>query len=294
MKSLKYIVILALGFVYSSCEDPVDVDSNFEKPQLVVDGWIDNLPQTQTITLTESQSYYDNRLPTAVTDASVVVTNGLTVFSFVHTKDGKYVWTPSTTMETLGAVGDEFALSITRGDQEYVATSQINRVPEIDSIKIYFEDETIGDNDGLYAEMYARDFDGLGDTYWIKGLRNDTLLTRPRELIIAYDFAFDPGLEPEGRTFIRPLRFGINAVDENGAPIPLSSGDKVGAEVHSITNEAFLFLSIVQEQVNNGDNNLFALPVANARSNVFNAATGEAILGFFNVAAVSKSEKIVE
>ena len=94
-------------------------------------------------------------------------------------------------------------------------------------------------------------------------------------------------------TFIRPLRFGINALDEDGLPRALNPGEKVASEIHSISNDAFRFLQIVQEQTTNGDNGIFTLPIANSRGNVFDS-DGNLVLGVFNVAAVSSMEKIVE
>ena len=123
----------------------------------------------------------------------------------------------------------------------------------------------------MFAELYARDLPGKGDTYWVKSYRNDTLLNRPQELNIIYDATFDAGTDIDGTTFIRPLRFGINAVDDDGLPRFLESGDKVRSEIHSISNQAFTFLQIVQEQTTNGDNGIFALPIANSRGNIFDS-----------------------
>lgn len=53
-------------------------------------------------------------------------------------------------------------------------------------------------------------------------------------------------------------------------------------------------MQTVQEQATNGDNSIFALPVANARSNISLAGNpDERILGFFNVASVAAAEKTV-
>ena len=90
------------------------------------------------------------------------------------------------------------------------------------------------------------------------------------------------------------MRFAINANDEDGFQRPLTIGEKVSVEIHSISNEAFQFLQIVQEQTNNGDNGIFTLPIANAKSNIIKEDTNERALGFFNVAATSRLSKIVE
>jgi hypothetical protein len=157
-----------------------------------------------------------------------------------------------------------------------------------------FEEESLGNDAGLYAQVYARDFVGIGDTYFIRSTINDTLLNRPQEINIAFDATFDGGSGADGIAFIAPIRFGINKLDDDGAPVPLVNGDKIEVDIWSISNEAFAFLSIASDQITNGDNGIFGIPVANSPSNVFNVDTEEPVLGIFNVAAVSSAEKVVE
>ena len=63
-------------------------------------------------------------------------------------------------------------------------------------------------------------------------------------------------------------------------------------EVHSINETAFRFLNIAVEQINN--EGIFALPLANSQGNVVNDATGERILGIFNIAEVASISRTVE
>jgi len=294
MNTIYKILFISLSaFLILSCEDQIDVDSGFEGPRLVVDAWITNEAGTQTITITESQDFFDNRLPTPITDATVVVSSGITDFIFESQNNGDYTYqVPADYL--LGNDGDEFTLTVVNGNDEYQATTSLQNTAPIDSIRIYEEDEAFGAEDGLYSELYARDLPGKGNTYWVKSFRNDTLLNRPQELNVVYDATFDSGNDIDGIYFIRPLRFAINALDDDGVPRALNIGDKVTCEVHSISLEAFRFLKIVQEQTTNGDNTIFALPIANAVSNVVNTATGERALGFFNVAEVSRMSRVVE
>ena len=292
---LKYILSLGIigSLLFAACEDPIEVDNGFEEPQLVVDAWINNnQDERQIISLSLSQDYFDNRLPDPVTDATVNITTASNSFDFEHIGNGNYEWIPEAG-GSIGQIGDVFNLTIDYNGEEITSTTELKRVPEIDSIRVYFEDEAFGADDGLYAELYARDLPGKGDTYWVKSYRNDTLLNKPQELNIIYDATFDAGTDLDGTTFIRPLRFAINALDEDGLPRNLDIGEEIKCEIHSISNEAFNFLQIVQEQTTNGDNGIFALPVANSRGNVYDS-NGERVLGVFNVAAISTMSKTVE
>jgi len=295
----KSLFLPILAFFLVSCEDPVTLDSRFERPELVVDAWLNNLSEAQTIILTESQDYYANRLPTPVTDARVIVCETddrvptTNCFTFAHQGEGRYVWEPSTAGETVGEVGTDFGLGIERGTKQYAAFARMNRTAEIDSISFQFEEEALGLEEGLYAQIYARDPVGQGDAYLIRSTINDTLLLRPGEQNIAYDATFSPGTNTDGITFIFPIRFRINKTDDDGAVIPLVEGEKVAVEVLSLSQEAYLFLRIVNEQINNGQSGLFDLPVANSPGNVIDVESGETILGFFNVAASARAERIV-
>lgn len=289
----KITAVLLLAATVISCEDPIDVDTGFENGEIVVDAWITNESTPQTIKLLLSQDYFDNRLPTPITDGTVTISSTGADYIFAHQGEGAYTWTP-TAGETLGSVGDTFQLTVAAGGLSYTASATIYDAPEIDSISIYLEDEAFGADEGLFAEVYARDLPGQGDTYWVKAYRNDTLLNKPQEINIVYDATFDAGSDIDGTYFIRPLRFAINALDDDGLPRALNVGDKVGVEIHSISNAGFRFMQTVQEQTTNGDNGIFALPVANALGNITNTADGRRALGFFNIATVTSRERVVE
>ncbi len=64
--------------------------------------------------------------------------------------------------------------------------------------------------------------------------------------------------------------------------------------VHSISNLAFDYLRIARDQINNGANTIFAIPIANARSNILTVEGDEIALGFFNVAAISRLDSVIE
>ncbi len=291
-RTLSLLLPLSLPFLLLNCEDPIDVESGFTTPQLVVEAWLTNESENQTISLTLTQDFYDNRLPTGLEDATVIVcrTDDQACFPFVHQDSGRYVWTPQPG-EVLGEIGDEFALAIERGDDRYVSLTSMNRVPAIDSISFQFEEEALGLDEGLYAQLYARDFPGQGDTYLIRTTWNDTLNQRPQELNLVYDATFDAGSDADGFTFIFPIRFRINRLDDDGSPVPLETGDNVKVDIWSISLPAFAFLSIAAEQIQNGDSGIFGVPVANSPGNIVKIDSEERVLGIFNVAAVSSAER---
>lgn len=288
------VVILLCGMLFwSSCEDPIDVDSGFQNRQLVVDAWLNNRNEPQTIKLSWSQDYFDNSRPEGVSGALVRVSSASNNYQFLQGEPGMYTWTPQGS-QTLGEIGDQFDLEIQYEGEVIAANTELYRVPEIDSIALVFEEESIAWDGGLYGELFADDFPGTGDTYLVRTWKNDTLLNRPQELTILYDGTFDGGSGLDGGTFLLPLRRQITPFNDDFEQIPYESGDHIYCELHSISNEAFRFLQIAQEQMINGDNTIFALPLANARGNIVNLTTGNDVFGVFNIAAISSSEQSVE
>lgn len=301
IKSIPRLLLFSfLTLALYNCEDPVTLESRFEGPELVVEAWLTNISEPQTILLTETQDYYANRLPTPVTDAQVIVCQTVNrqptanCFIFDHQGEGQYVWEPATAGQALGEVDMEFGLGIQRGEKQYASITTMKRTATIDSISFQLEEESFGLDAGLYAQLYARDPVGTGDAYLIRTTFNDTLLLNPSELNLAYDATFSPGTETDGIAFIAPIRFSINKQNEDGGFVPLESEDHLAVEIISLSDEAYLFLRIVQEQINNGGSGLFDLPVANTPGNIFELETQEPILGFFNVGASARAERTVE
>ncbi len=169
----------------------------------------------------------------------------------------------------------------------------MGRVPKIDSITFKQGTGNIRNKDFYRGQFWATDPIGPGDTYWIKAYKNGVLLNKPSEINIAYDAALSKGSTFDGITFIQPIRNGINPddTDSNSQPVsPYSPGDSVYVEINSLSEASFDFLSQVITQTNRpgGFSELFATPLANVPTNIFNEnPKGTVVVGFFNVASVS-------
>jgi len=297
LNTLKYLQLPALfalaALTLTSCEDVIDLKTDNGPSQLVVDGWLTNQPGEQAITLSWSASYFDNNVPKPVLGAEVTVTDDKgKIYKFLDADgDGKYTW-GKTTADTLGHVGRTYSLKVVNGADTFTSKSELKRVPTVDSVvyrheKWPFEPDK-GPREGFVASFYARDMEGVGDTYWIKPvIRGKAVVDKGANISIAYDAAFGAGAPSDGLIFILPLRESITTDSL------YSAGAQIGVELHSITYEAFEFLKQVSEQAANGG--LFATPIANVRSNVVNAdPNGPKALGFFSASAVSRKETVID
>lgn len=292
-KLFRILVLAGLSIGLWNCQDTIDIALDDAPQLLVVDAWLNNLSEPQTVRLTLTQPYFSNKLSDGVSNASVMLSDDQgKVTSFEASGDGYYTWTP-TGEESLGEVGRIYTLSIDWDGKTYTGTTAMNPVPAIDSISQEFRVDEIAGPDGIYCQFFARDLLGLGNAYWIKTFKNGQFLNKPQELNIAFDAAFSPGAELDGLIFIPPIREAVNRfpdpdTDDNDEVAPWNPGDSIRVEIHSITPETFQFLNIARDQMTNGDNTIFAIPLANTTGNMKSSNADEDVLGIFNMAAVSR------
>lgn len=292
-----------MGLFFLSCEKVIDPTLQSASPVLVVDAWINNKPEKQVVLLTQTQPYFDDAQPTGVSGAVITVAdlNDGTIYSFIENlnKKGSYEWTPG--LNTFGAIGHNYKLSIALNGEVYEASSYMGRVPPIDSITFEKDVRNVQKEKTRYqGQFWAQDPVGEGDTYWIRAIKNDTLLNKPSEINIAFDAGFSQGGDADGVEFIPPIRRGITPDNSNETdnPSPFWPGDSVYVEIHSITLAAFNYLNEVKVQTDRpgGFSELFARPLANVSTNVSNTnPNGSAVMGFFNVGSVSgKGQKFTK
>ena len=345
-KKLAYL--LAIMVLFSSCETEVDPSLGETLNILVIDAWLTNNDATQHINITRSQSYFDTSAPTKVSGAIVTITDldDNTTYTFVEEGE-RYTWV-SPDGSDFGTIGHSYELTVELDGNTYIASTSLNDVPPIDSIRFRLEDNNFID-EAIFGEFFATDLEGLNDTYWIKAWKNGRFLGKPEEINIAYDAAFSVSVENDGKQFIQPIRDlispqetldneflspynlpqafvveGTNVLNENGsvygrienntlffenAEVPedfesvsldddqyqLTSdslfirGDSVYVEIHSVSNDAYFFLSqvIIETNREGGFGALFATPLANVSTNIVPDNTSNLVAGFFNIAAVS-------
>lgn len=280
-----------LSFSQTACEDIIEVDVEQKQKKLVVDAFIDNQLQTQTIRLTESIPFFD--LPGTeppVTTATVVLADTGTgkIFPFIHDSMGYYRWNPNELSGDTLTVGSSYALFIIEnGDTVVGVTKLYPTADRIDSLRTV---PTKGNgppfiDTGRYCEIFAYDLPGIGNHYWLKTFRNDTLISDINNLNIAQDMGNNSNGQ-DGDLFIYPVRFS----QLNEFLRPYVDGEKVRVEIHSISREAYYWFQLIVNESNNGG--LFATPPVNIMSNLFylNQNPKRGIAGFFNVAAVNAAE----
>lgn len=300
IKQLIFSVLVL--FTLMSCEDVISVDVPRNEEKLVVDGQLFNGVGIQTIKLMVSQAYFDNDSPTPANDAVVKVTdNEGIVCNFTQRLDSLnkptifYDWMPAKA-QIFGKIDKTYKLEINFKGETYESITTMKRVPKIDSLIYVFKDisknpgnEADAVTKGFRPEFYARDLNGDGDCYFIKGYKydNKTKKWEFESQQIAYDAAFSPGSRADGLVFILPIRRSISTK-------LYLAGDSSKVELYSIHKNHFDFLRAADNEKNN--QGLFATPSATFLTNISNKnkSSAKKALGWFSVAGFSKFQTIID
>lgn len=296
--AIKYIVLVIGIASLWSCEDVIPIELPESEPIVVIDAWLNNKPETQKIQVLKTIPYFENSFLPGFNEAIVKVEDVTDeiIYDFSKTsEEGTFAWEPTVTQPTFGKIGNDYRLVVQIGSDVYESFSSMNRVPVIDSIIYRFEKGNSFFPDSYFAQFYALDPVGPGDTYWIKAWKNGEYLNLPSEINISYDAGGSPGALVDGLIFIQPIRDGINPFDQDEDDeflAPYEPGDSVFVELLSINYDAYTFLNEVAIQTDRpgGFAELFAQPLANVSSNIDvvdeSSAASQAI-GFFNISAVT-------
>jgi len=282
------ILVITAMTLLSGCEDVIQVNVINKSPKIVVDAFVNNQIDTQTVRLTRSIGYFDStgkepiitHAQVAIVDQSASVPK---LFVFKYTYNGKYQFVPNQTTGDTFTVGHDYALLVVVDKDTLVSFSRLNPTTVIDSLHLV---DVVGNGPpinttGKYVELYANDRVGQGDFYWIKTFRNDTFSNSINQLNISADMG-NTSNGQDGKLFIYPVRY--NQV--NDFLRSYKTGETVRLEIHSINAVVFAWFNLViNENLNGG---LFATPPANIFSNVisFNPNKKVSVGGCFCMSAV--------
>jgi hypothetical protein len=268
MKKFQWMLYMLGLLTLASCEDVIDVDLDEGQPLIAVDGWVTDQPGPYKVTLTRTAVYFNNAPTPRVQGAVVTLAdNEGNIETLKESEPGIYL-----TSTLQGKVNHAYTLTIKVEGEEYRAQTEIRRTaPVIDSLGIEFKKETAFFDEGYYIKYFGPEIPGIGDNYWFKVIKNDTLLNKPENLIVSEDKLVD------GKY--------INDIIINDDPFKV--GDRVRVENWSITDDAYQFLLELQTQIQNSGP--FSTPPANVRTNIKNVnPNGKQAVGYFGGASISK------
>lgn len=240
----------------ASCEDVIDVPVQTAQTRLVIEASMDwekgTLGNEQIIRLSNSSAFFDTTSTTAVTGASVMVTNDTSgaTFVFEDQNNGSY-----TTNEFVPILGQSYSLEIIHDGETYSAQETLNAVPEITDV---FQDVEDGfDDELLEAHIVFIDAPEEGNYYLFKFLKEGELL---------------PELEVGDDQFVNGNEidwwYEVEEDEETDEIEAFEPGDVLDFEMYSISEAYGNYMEILIDQI--GGVGLFEATPVSVKGNCTN------------------------
>ena len=148
------IILFICLIVLSSCfKERIELDLNDDNKTLVITGWLTNLNEPQSISLSRSVNYLGNIPDDYVLGADVRIDDGVETFNLIEGNFGHYFmpssWQPR--------VGNIYRLIVTYEGIEYTAEHKMRPCPEIESLtyRKYEQDTESPDDPIEYETLFS-------------------------------------------------------------------------------------------------------------------------------------------
>ncbi len=273
MKITKYISLLLLVILTTSCEKVIDVDLETATPRLVVDASIKWTKETsgnqQMIKLSTTTGYFSTTIP-PVSGAIVTVKNSTNeAFTFIE-KTGTSEYICSNFSPKLN---ENYTLTIVYKGETYQASESLKPVPIIDRI-------VQKDNGGFTAkEIEIKAF------YTDNKETNDFYLSRLKPSFVSI-----PTYGVGEDKYIQGNESFILYTHEN-----LKKGQNIDISLHGISERYYNYMLILLSIAGSNGGSPFQSPPSTVRGNVINQ-TNEANypLGYFSLSEVASQNYLVQ
>lgn len=275
-------------FVYS-CTAPIDLKTNDSEPAIVIYGCLNDLEMHQSIRITSSSPYFEEKQNQAVQDAIVTIQSSENeTFELEELTNEKGTYQTVIPMSAKPGITYQLKV-IVDFDQDgvletYEASTLMPRHYELDSMVIRTQPI-------MGYKHYALDMYGLeepGDDYYLcRFIVNDTI---ERFKISQFIPVSDKGVDDD---YMRGLTLTyINDIedydeDDDDDYLYVTSGDKITLCTSRIGKGYYDFINQCQKE-KNGENPFFGGPASNITTNISNGA-----VGYFTAFSTSKLDGVI-
>lgn len=268
--------ILLFSIALASCEDVIDVPVQTAQTRLVVEASLDwekgTTGNEQTIRLSNSTAFFETTSNTAVTGASVKVTNDTSGAEFVFEDQNNGTYSTSAFEPVLG---QSYTLEIIHNGETYSAQETLMSVPNITEL---FQDTEDGfDDEILEAHIVFTDPPEEGNYYFFKFQRQGELLPD----FEVGDDEFVNGNEVDWWYEIE------EADDESDVRQPFAAGDVLDIEMYGVSEAFYNYIDILTDQI--GGVGIFEATPVSVKGNCINLTNPENYAqGYFRLTEVNK------
>ncbi len=279
-------LLLTLVFLFTSCEDIVEVKLNDENLNLFgVEASITTQDEPIVFLYKTLQVDQDITYP-GISGAVVSISDEASPansITLVEDESRKGFYRCPQNSNYLGIAGREYTLTIQSQGVTLTAKDKLAKVEPIDSIQIF--PSMRGDSLFMGVFTYGKETSGIGNYYKWDVFVNDSLLTNGNRLSVASDEFVDGN-------YISGLEVYTDFHDTNKAAKErkLNLGDTIFVKHTSISKFAYYYYFQMINQSSTGS--LFSVPPANIKSN-FTSSDGKPVLGLFTARDVSVSNEVV-
>jgi hypothetical protein len=158
-------IVIVTAILLSACTEKIELKLNSAYARLVVDGAFSTDTIIQVVKLSKSLDFYNNQSPSAVSGATVTISDGSNVF--LLKEDSAQKGTYETSTKLCGEIGKTYILSIMNVDvngdkavEEYNARSELKSVIPADSIQIAREKQPGAKDTGWVVKVFAKNVPG--------------------------------------------------------------------------------------------------------------------------------------
>ncbi len=271
--------LLIATILFSACEKDINLDLKGTPPQLVVNGWVTNVPANvptahyftsitnrsgYVVKLTTTASYYASDSTPPVSGATVIISRSDSAFVKDTLKEtpvgsGVYIGKPG----QVGKAGVTYSLFVQYKGQVYTAQDKLDSIPPIDTALVT---PNTGGKKGYHLTYVANNIAG-SHYYLFNYYKNDSLLNGPTNIFV----------EPPLGTIINPNTPALPL----GSPYLYQSTDVSYVELFSLSDAMYIYYYDLLQQISatgplGGLVIVFGTVPANVHGNISNGG-----LGFF-------------
>ena len=281
MRNYIKIAALSLMGLLASCTDVVDVEVQQGPTRLVIQASLDwekgTTGNEQLVKLSTSTEFFDTTNNTAVTGASVSITNDTSGAEFIFTdqNNGEY-----TTTEFVPVLNQSYTLNVVHDGETY--TAQETLMPVTDITDLYQDREDGFDDEELELHVEFTDPANEENYYFFKFQREGDLL---------------PEFEVGDDEFVNGNEidwwYELEEDEETDKIDVLKPGDVVAIEMYGISEAYYDYMDILIDQIGGVD--IFsATPVA-VKGNCINLTNPDNYAhGYFRLTEVNRTSYTFE
>jgi hypothetical protein len=160
----KVLSFFSLIILLTSCENVIEIDLDYMKPKLVIEGVINDNDKQCIIKLSKTADYFNQETNPTVSDAVITLNdNAGTIVNFNEIEPGIYM------EESVRAKSNtNYTLKILSEGDEYVANATIPQKVDIDSLTCLYNSESILYEVGYVVSCHFSDPEEFRNFYRLK------------------------------------------------------------------------------------------------------------------------------